>query len=317
MLKKDVDGICAQLVKLNRLRNQAINRIRHINQPAEQEFKSDIMRRMDPKKRKEAEEKQRQEYAEAKAKKQPLPQNSFSKKLYKQAADLRKKALKILDNLAKKGIDDEYEIEEVFQQHFEGNDLKIVIGRIADLQADQISLKAWWSRRDKLEADMTELVVQLGKIHEWWCSHKGCSSIGLAKLVGEAGNYVNYENPGKLWKRYGLAPFTYEGKTFSLSQWKKVGLPKEVWVELGGYCARRRSAVYTVGDPVIKNRGDYRKYYDQQREKKNGLSEEWTPKRCHQHAQRYMEKRMVRDLWIKWNEVVEGGHAYKPWPFSS
>ncbi len=70
---------------------------------------------------------------------------------------------------------------------------------------------------------------------------RGFTLFGLAKIVGEAGNLLDYDGPAKLWKRMGCAPFTKDGITRMGSTWKlSKGLSAGDWEEFG-YCPRRRS----------------------------------------------------------------------------
>ena len=123
---------------------------------------------------------------------------------------------------------------------------------------------------DYENAEVREMVALLDRLPiADWCEEpeqKGFGKVNMAILVGEAGNFNNYSNPGKLWKRFGLWPFTKGGKSQAPSTWmrgnrksedpdapkvKCVKLTKKEWIEVG-YCPRRRSVAYNVSDPLIK-----------------------------------------------------------------
>jgi Cu/Ag efflux protein CusF len=167
------------------------------------------------------------------------------------------------------------------------------------------SLNGFAIARKQTEDLMVEDAEKL-PVTTWWNSERGRGLLGLAVIIGEAGNLSDYANPAKLWKRFGLA--VMDGV-------RQGGLPKtankEEWIK-HGYNSSRRSVVWTVGDSLLKGNskeGFYKKIYDEQKkyyterlEKK--CKEEGTKFRPiipHRQAQRYMEKRLLRDLWNKWN----------------
>lgn len=152
-----------------------------------------------------------------------------------------------------------------------------------------------------------------------WAAHvPGFAELGLALIVAEAGNVGAYANPAKLWKRLGLA--VMDGV-------RQGGLAKtaaaEAWIA-HGYSARRRSMVWTLGDALIKKRGPYRdlylarKAYEIATAKEAGLkvvpAAKIAPTRkaefrshghVHARAKRYVEKRLLRDLWRAWRAAEE------------
>lgn len=143
----------------------------------------------------------------------------------------------------------------------------------------------------------------------------GFGFLGLAQIVGEAGDLSLYGNPGKLWKRFGLAPF--KGK--APSQWRvRGGLSKDEFERMG-YSPRRRSVCYVIGDSLIKKQGPYRDVYLARKayliaraigEGKRVLPAAKITKadaancvsdiHIHRAAQMYMEKRLLRNLWRVW-----------------
>lgn len=149
------------------------------------------------------------------------------------------------------------------------------------------------------------------------------SAISLAVIVAEAGDIGAYANPGKLWKRMGLAPITKDGVTRAGATWRKGGLSKEDWTE-AGYSMRRRSFMFVIGDSLIKGKSYLREVFVARREYERvtaaakGLivapSAKIPAKRKDEfmsdghvlrRSQRYMEKRLLRDLWVAWREAAQ------------
>ena len=171
--------------------------------------------------------------------------------------------------------------------------------------------------RKKIEKKMVALAESL-PVYPWVDAILGAGALGLAIIVGEAGDLSNYSNPCKLRKRMGLAP--YKGK--AMSMWvKQGGLSKEEYVKMGYNC-ERRSAHWTIGDSLVKgNKGVYRKFFDDRLAYeiarnpefvRPGVKSNGSPKVCMEcllRAQRYMEQKFLRDLWKAWRRAsgrVEG-----------
>jgi len=152
------------------------------------------------------------------------------------------------------------------------------------------------AHRKQLEKQMEELAETL-PVWPWWESIRGLGALGLAKIVGEAGDLNLYDNPAKLWKRMGVAtPESYDDVTKDGKPCRKI--PRE-----------RRSELFTIGDSLIKgNRdGDYRTLYLEHKAKQAERPEVKTKMHAHKRAQRYMEKRLLRNLWRAWTR--DGGQA--------
>jgi len=174
--------------------------------------------------------------------------------------------------------------------------------------AVSVAIKGLINERANIESNMIQTVKNLPAC-DWWVAEKGRSYLGLAVLIGEAGDLHNYENPAKLWKRFGVAV---------MGDVRQGGLKKgscaEAWIE-HGYCPRRRSVLWTIGDSLLKTNGmdgTYKKIYDERKayEKKrllvkhiaDGKTEKsFKPGHSHNRAKRYVEKRLLRDLWEEWN----------------
>jgi hypothetical protein len=165
--------------------------------------------------------------------------------------------------------------------------------------------------RGDIETMMEERAKQL-PIAEWMRGVKGFGLGSLAAIVGEAGDIGSYATHSKLWKRFGLAPFN--GK--ALSSCRAKGLSKEEWIE-AGYSPSRRSIIWNVGACLLKSQsaridketgeelkpaGTYRLVYDARRqyETERGIAKA----QAHARAQRYMEKRFLRDLWRAWRSQL-------------
>ncbi len=137
--------------------------------------------------------------------------------------------------------------------------------------------------------------------------------------MADRGDLSNYASVAKVWKRLGLAV---------MNGVRQGGLKKsakaEEWI-LHGYSRTRRSVMWNIGDALIK--AQVRKvkdedgedtgervalgYYGQvyldrkayERDKAIAEEVERTPMHIHRRAQRYMEKRLLRNLWQAWREA--------------
>jgi hypothetical protein len=163
---------------------------------------------------------------------------------------------------------------------------------------------------DMLHEDAETEMVQLADmlpVALWIKGICGFSLLGLAVIIGEAGDLGNYPNPGKLWKRLGLAPFN--GR--AASSWRRFGgLSKEEWKEVGFKPSRLGQIYGVVTAPLFfaKAKNVYglvyaeaKARYDQRVIATADLPEKdkdkWTPRRADMAARRYMTKRLLRDLW--------------------
>ena len=184
---------------------------------------------------------------------------------------------------------------------------------------------------DQVEKNATKAMEKLAQslpVWLWVESIRGFGAVSLAVIVAETGltscerglppENGNYPNPDKLNKRMGLAVF--DGvRQGGLSK----NASKEAWVE-HGYSRIRRSCMWNIGDALVKgNRdGPYRTLYLERKEyevakaKAEGMIVALAasiPKgkaaqyrsigHIHRRAQRVMEKRLLRDLWLAWREA--------------
>ena len=149
----------------------------------------------------------------------------------------------------------------------------------------------------------------------------GFGSLSLGAIIGEAGDLSIYSNPAKLWKRMGLALIGNE--------WQRKCVDKEK-AEQHGYSPRRRSVMFVIGDNIVKGKSAYRTVYDErkvreiEKAKEEGLIVAPAAKipkskhaayrsegHIHLRAKRYMEKRLLRDLWRAWrDQSLNVDHGY-------
>lgn len=194
-----------------------------------------------------------------------------------------------------------------------------------------IKLRAELTKRKKeLEKPLIALAKILPIWEEFGAHVPGFGALGLAQIVAEAGGpLTRYATPARLWKRMGL------GIVYSKRQQKVKD--KEEAKDMG-YNPRRRSVIYVIGAALIKTQGPYRDLYlaRLRTEHEKALSEGLVPissvqatltswknrglpklekitqkqfdPKLHRsaghlakRAQRYMEKRLLRDLWRAWN----------------
>lgn len=164
------------------------------------------------------------------------------------------------------------------------------------------------------EQKMERLAMSL-PVWPWVESVKGLGALGLAIIVGEAGDLSNYRNPAKLWRRFGLA--VLDGKAQ-----RKCRDAAEA--EKQGYNPRRRSAMWTIADSLLRQENVYSVLYAERRKYEYERNPEFykgtrvkkaskrnpepvevakVTKHCDLRARRYAEKRMVRDLWRAWRDA--------------
>ena len=150
-----------------------------------------------------------------------------------------------------------------------------------------------------IEKQMAKLAKQLPVWEAFGKEVRGFGEVSLAVIVAEAGDLSEYESESKLWKRMGLAPGQNRVAP-GLSREDRA----EAWITRG-YSPRRRSRMWNIGDALIKgNRdGKYRTAYLARKAYELAREPEMTPMYAHRRAQRYMEKRLLRDLWRAWRRT--------------
>lgn len=177
--------------------------------------------------------------------------------------------------------------------------------------------------RKGLEGQLEKLAKTL-PVAAWVAETRGFGVGNLAAVIGEAGDLANYANPAKLWKRMGLA-------VINGGRQRKVTGAEAL---IHGYSPPRRSVFWNVGQCVLKAQsvrvdketgeilrvaGPYRVLYDERKATELPKCEaiaadpvqakRYTPDgkkkyaplaHANNRATRYMEKRLLRDLWRAW-----------------
>jgi hypothetical protein len=170
----------------------------------------------------------------------------------------------------------------------------------ADLIAASRAMSAPFEKIEKQAVkEMTRLAETLPAWSAFGVNVRGFGAASLAVIVAEAGDLSLYANPGKLWKRMGLA-VVGDVRQGGLSK----GASAEDWIA-HGYNRQRRSRMWNIGDALIKgNRdGEYRALYLARKEYEIARDPEIKPIKAHRRAQRYMEKRLLRNLWQAWRRA--------------
>jgi hypothetical protein len=216
---------------------------------------------------------------------------------------------------------DKTEAEKLYKSAMNGQDHELAplafIAMAPLLNARQVIEKS----RTEVEKLLTKDAKNLPAAPFIEATH-GIGFMSYAGIIGESGNLGSYGNPAKLWKRMGLAVIKGE------RQQKKSGQDA---IE-HGYSPTRRSLMWTIGDCIIKVGGPYREVYDKRKayeQDKNERGEyaeraarqlkeksydkkteafkcysagKIPPAQIHMSAKRYMEKRLLRDLWRAWRD---------------
>ncbi len=175
---------------------------------------------------------------------------------------------------------------------------------------------------------MVKLATALPAWESWGKDIRGFGAKSLAVIVAEAGDLSNYPDKSKLWKRMGLAV---------MGDVRQGGLKKgagaEAWIE-HGYSPKRRSQMWNIGDAMIKAQvrkvkddadedsgertalGEYGQAYLDRKSYELARDPEMKPIIAHLRAQRYMEKRLLKNLWQSWRrasvDVAEKPYAELP-----
>jgi hypothetical protein len=173
------------------------------------------------------------------------------------------------------------------------------------IESSDASVRAFDVYLRGFEKEMERLAAELPAAE--WVNHpdrRGFALGFLAQVVGECGDLNNYENPGKLWRRMGCAPFESKGKNLMGATWrsgKEGKLSAEEWEEYG-YCPHRRSISFLIGQNMkMQNQsGPYRKRYDEAKAAAAKLHPDWPKMRLDRHAMLLASKRVLLDLWVFW-----------------
>lgn len=176
-----------------------------------------------------------------------------------------------------------------------------------------------------VERHMVKLARKL-PAYDWVKSVHGFGDMGFALIIGNTGDLSNYANPAKVWKRLGLAVINGERQ-------RKMS-DAELAAE-HGYSPPRRSMMWNVGNGIIGGMGrgkrplvgedvdardDWHPYeklfvHRLRREVEKDPSharpetkdgKESYSKHAANRAKRYVEKRVLRDLWREWRRAING-----------
>lgn len=180
-----------------------------------------------------------------------------------------------------------------------------------EFSTESLSLcSAFIQSRDLIKIKRSEIEKLMAKeakklpVYSWVEATRGFAAGSLAAIVGEAGNLSNYANPAKLWKRMGLAVINGERQR----------LIAGADAILQGYNPERRSVMWNIGQSVfkaqsakineetgeiIREAGEYRLLYDKRKEYESTKVEKY----MHHRAIRYMEKRILLNLWKAWRTL--------------
>lgn len=184
------------------------------------------------------------------------------------------------------------------------------------VERNKIGRAVWDEFRAMTEKNMIALAKQL-PVWSFVESVRGVSALGLAVIVGEAGDLGGYPKKGHLWKRLGMA--VLDGKRQGNPG---AGATTEDWIA-HGYKKQRRAQIWAMLDDVMlrqqwqggEARGPYGAAYA--RKKAEYLAREWTPGHADKAARRYMAKMFLRDLWKAWpraSESLPKGQSLRAFP---
>lgn len=162
--------------------------------------------------------------------------------------------------------------------------------------------------RDDLEAEARELAVHMPG-YEWWVAQDGLDALGVAIVVGNAGDVGSYRNRSCFLKRMSIAVIDgcRQGKP-------PEGASEEVWIH-HGYKKQRRAAMYTIGVALFmtqtKTEGPWRKVYDKRREDRESREVYGPPDkakgRYHNDAMRYMTVKLLQRYRSEW--IAQAGKS--------
>lgn len=143
-------------------------------------------------------------------------------------------------------------------------------------------------------------------IHSWAKQVAGLGDVSLSAIIGECAHPVgSYRSPAAVWKRMGLAVIEGERQ-------RRVTGDAAL---LHGYNAERRAIMWNIGACLIKAQVRAVKGDDGSREgsvaigaygqlyldrKAIEVARTETAAHAHNRAQRYIEKRLLKDLWRAW-----------------
>ncbi len=184
-------------------------------------------------------------------------------------------------------------------------------GHACELTAHFMAARDVMEHERKAHEKELRLLARQLPVWPWAESIRGLSDLSLAQLVSEAVDPGRYPTVAKLWKRMGVGLVGGERQHRTTDAAKALAM---------GYSPARRSVVFVVGENLVKqNDGVYRQLYDDrkvyEREKAAERGQQVVPAakipkknreaymsdgHVHARSKRYMEKRLLRDLWVEW-----------------
>ena len=132
---------------------------------------------------------------------------------------------------------------------------------------------------------------------------KGLGPINLGNILAATGDLWRYANAGKLWKRMGLALIDDHGI-------QRKSRDKPLAAKMA-YSPPRRALMYVVAEGLMKGgrkkEGQptprYKIMYDRRKEYEMAKEEVTVKGHGHNRALRYLSKRILKELLLKWREV--------------
>lgn len=147
-------------------------------------------------------------------------------------------------------------------------------------------------RQRKQEEKPLVKAARLLPVAPWARSVRGLGELSLAAIVGEAGDIGAYGSVARLWKRMGLAVIDGERQRLVAGEAAK----------RHGYNPARRSAMHVIGSNLVRaGNAEYRALYDQR--KAYELPRVESKGHAHNRALRFIEKRLLRELWKAWRRT--------------
>lgn len=244
----------------------------------------------------------------------PSPLISNLIELHRQRTDLHRAekglTLRIKAKCRRAVGGDKTQAEKLYQSMFNGKGHELALTTLSVSAPFIQSRNLIAEQRRECEKSLTKLAKEL-PVYPWVESIRGFGAGSLAGIIGEAGDLSRYSNPAKLWKRMGLAVIHGERQR----KVKDGASAKE-----HGYSPERRSLVWNIGDTMI--RGNVRKVKDGdedtgERMALNHYGQIYLNRKdyerprvesdghAHNRAKRYMEKRLLRDLWVAWRDAEQ------------
>ncbi len=164
------------------------------------------------------------------------------------------------------------------------------------------SRRSWDAYRKQIEAQMRTLAKTL-PVWPWADNVRGLGELGVAIIIGEAGDPANYPRVECLWKRLGLAVIDGE------RQQRKSGAEAAA---AHGFNPSRRAEIWTIGDSLFRSQwrgakddapahplGPYGAVYAKRKAATEGR-DGWSLGRRDADARRVMTKALIEDFWKAW-----------------